>query len=98
MDEASDGQWSSGEDDVLAVVRRRIHELRTREGLSQAEAARRAGLTQSAWSRLETGDAELRLALLLRVQRALGVPTLESLLGQLPSERLAHAMVTSRDS
>ena len=91
MHRSSDG--SVRRDDLSAelndLVRQRVRVLREQRGLSQKAAGSRVGLHQWGWSRIETGAVELRLDLLLQVQYALGLDSLESLLGDLPSENLA---------
>lgn len=61
----------------MAKVHPPIHEqiltARTELGLSQTEAAKRIGITQSTYSRLETGEHEPRLSKLQRVADALQV-------------------------
>src|SRR6516164_8698128 len=53
-------------------IARKIHELRAKAGLSQAELAKRVGTTQSVISRLEDADYEGHsLAMLRRVASAL---------------------------
>jgi predicted transcriptional regulator len=53
-------------------IARKIYELRTKAGLSQAELAKRVGTTQSVISRLEDADYEGHsLAMLRRVAWAL---------------------------
>ena len=51
---------------------RQVRELRIRQGLSQTELARRAGMTQPAVARFEAGGTVPTLPLLERVARALG--------------------------
>ncbi len=50
-----------------------IHDRRKQLGLTQAEAAERAGITQGAWSHAERGYREPRLDLLERMAAAVGL-------------------------
>ncbi len=52
---------------------RRVRELRVRQGLSQTELARRAGMTQPAVARFEAGGTVPTLPVLERLARSLGV-------------------------
>lgn len=60
----------------------RLRERRHRLGLSQVEAAAKAGLTQAAWSRLEAAERFERhtVGLLSRAAKAVGW-TLDKLVG-----------------
>jgi ribosome-binding protein aMBF1 (putative translation factor) len=61
------------EERVHAEVARQIYDLRTEEGLTQRELARRVGTTASVISRLEASDYEGHsLAMLRRIAQALG--------------------------
>jgi transcriptional regulator with XRE-family HTH domain len=61
------------EERLHARVARRIYDLRTRAGLTQAELAARVDTTQSAISRLEDADYEGHsLSMLRRIAEALG--------------------------
>jgi len=52
-----------------------VRRAREAAGLIQVEAARRAGMSQSQWSQIETGDRRnLRLETLRQMARVLGVP------------------------
>lgn len=51
---------------------RRVRELRVQQGLSQAELARRAGMTQPAVARFEAGGTVPTLPVLERLARSLG--------------------------
>lgn len=78
--------------DTLAAARkqlaRRITELRNEARLSQRQAAARAGMDHRNWGRIEAEELNPRLDSLLKVQHALGVDTLEALLGPLPGRQL----------
>lgn len=93
MHEAEDAPAASplDRDDVLSALGTRVRGIRQAQDLSQAEAARHAGVHQSEWSRIERGRVDPGLLALLGLQRALRVDTLEALLGDLPSQRLGRA-------
>jgi transcriptional regulator with XRE-family HTH domain len=76
-------------DQALLQFRERIHETRRRRGLDQYEAAARAGISQSQWSKIERGEAAPSLANALRMQIALGIPSIEAFFGRYPSAQLA---------
>jgi len=57
----------------------RMRELRTEQGLSQAQAAVRAGMDPATWNRLEQGKGNPNLRTLERVADALGVEVVELL-------------------
>src|SRR3954449_8294557 len=69
---------------VVALVRRRLRELRTRRGVALAQVAERASLDVSTLSRLETGKRRLALDHIPALARALGV-TADALLGPSPA-------------
>lgn len=52
----------------------RIREWRLRRELSQADVARRAGITQASLSNYETGKRDMPLSTLMGVSSALNVP------------------------
>jgi len=60
--------------DVEALVRTRLRAVRTSAGLSLDEVARRANLSASTVSRIETGHRTLGLDVLLPLARALSIP------------------------
>jgi transcriptional regulator with XRE-family HTH domain len=72
---------------VLRTVGARVRDLRRAHGLSQADAAARAGLNQTRWSRVEGGD-QPRLGDLLAIQHLFGVDSLETFFGDYPSRRV----------
>jgi transcriptional regulator with XRE-family HTH domain len=80
------------EEATLTEARRRLAErmrsTRRQFGWSQQEAADRAGVTQSMWSRVEAGERDPQLSSLLRIQHALGLASLEEFFGDAPTERL----------
>jgi transcriptional regulator with XRE-family HTH domain len=59
--------------DLRAVLGRRIHELRTEAGLSQATLAMSAGLDRAFVGAVERGDKAIGLEGLGKLARALGV-------------------------
>lgn len=65
--------------DLEQAVAARIRELRTHRGLTQAELARRMGITEGNVSRLETGGRAPSLRTIARVAAALGVEPAELL-------------------
>jgi transcriptional regulator with XRE-family HTH domain len=73
-------------DQAKSVFRRRVRELREDRGWSYAEAAVGSGLTRGNWRKIETGDVDdPSLTSLLRMQRRLGLASIEELFGPLPS-------------
>lgn len=73
-----------------ADVERRRCEL----DLTQREAAARAGISQSHWSKIERGLHDPSIGQALRVQFALGAESLEGMLGTQPSARIWPAATT----
>lgn len=65
----------ANDESVDAMVRRRLRELRTRQGRTLEEVASRAQLDVSTLSRLESGKRRLALDHLPRLAAALGVST-----------------------
>jgi transcriptional regulator with XRE-family HTH domain len=55
--------------------------------MTQRQAAERAGITQSHWSKIERGEIEPSIAQMLRVHFALEGESLESYFGDHPSIR-----------
>jgi transcriptional regulator with XRE-family HTH domain len=88
MDALSDAPLAA---DLLAAALRHVgssvRDLRLAHGLSQDEAAERAGLNQPRWSRIESGDGP-RLADLLAIQYLFGVDSVETFFGRYPSRRI----------
>jgi transcriptional regulator with XRE-family HTH domain len=60
--------------------------------MPQRVAASRAGLDDSYWARLERGRCDPTLTSLLRIQRALGLDSIETLLGPTASSGLAQTL------
>lgn len=69
----------------LPAVAPRLRELRRRSGLTVEEAARRFELSPAHLSRLETGQRQPSLPLLLTLSRGYGT-TVSDLLGEVPPE------------
>ena len=72
-------QANNGDEDVDALVRRRLRELRLQRGLTLEEVAGRAQIDVSTLSRLESGKRRLALDHLPRLATALSVSTDELL-------------------
>jgi transcriptional regulator with XRE-family HTH domain len=73
--------------EALRHVGSSVRDLRKTHGLSQRQAASRAGLSQSRWHRVEAGDGP-RLEDLLAIQHLFGVDSLEAFFGEYPSRRI----------
>jgi transcriptional regulator with XRE-family HTH domain len=73
--------------EALRHVGSRVRDLRQAHALSQRDAARRAGLNQTRWHRVESGHGP-RLEDLLAIQHLFGVDSLETFFGAYPSRRL----------
>lgn len=71
----------------LARVAERLKELRG-SAISQRELARRTGLSPGTIGQIEQGRHEPRLGTLLALRGALGVSSIEELLGPMPSTAL----------
>lgn len=70
---------------------RQIRAYRTARRLSVRELAHRAGVSKTRVSDIETGKhPNPSLATLLRIQAALGITSLEAVLGDTPSMQLIH--------
>lgn len=82
-------------DDVEALVRARLRALRTSAGLSLDEVARRAHLSASTVSRIETGHRTLGLDVLLPLAKALSV-NLDDLLDTTTSDDVVIRPQASR--
>ena len=89
MHDAPDGELAA---DLLLqaqkAVGQQLRAVRTDRRLSQRTVAEYAGVHQSEWSRVEAGEIDPRLSWLLRAQHLLGIESLESLFGPLPSRRV----------
>ncbi|WP_306325402.1 helix-turn-helix domain-containing protein [Streptomyces venezuelae] len=72
--------------DVLPDVAPQLRALRRRRGLTLEAAAQRAGLSPAHLSRLETGNRQPSLPMLLALARIYGT-TVSELLGEAPPER-----------
>jgi transcriptional regulator with XRE-family HTH domain len=62
---------------VVDHVARRIGELRTEVGLTQADVAERLGMTLTNYQRIEHGLQNLTLKMMVRVANAIGAKTAE---------------------
>lgn len=72
-------------DDAVRAFQERMRTLRNAKGWSLGEAGRESELTGSLWRKYELGQVEPKLTQLLRIQRALDLPSLEMLFGPLPT-------------
>ncbi|MET0898876.1 MAG: XRE family transcriptional regulator [Mycobacterium sp.] len=91
-------QANSESESVDAVVRRRLKELRTRQGLTLEEVSRSAQIDVSTLSRLESGKRRLALDHLPRLAAALSVSTDELLREpELPDPRVRGNAHTHND-
>ena len=73
-------------DRLFAHFGERVRASREANGISQEVAARRAGISQSNWSKVERGAIDPSLGQVLRIQMALNAPSIESFFGPFPSE------------
>ena len=74
---------------ALEAFRSQMKALRKRQGINQAEAARRAGISSDDWSRIESGKtANPGLRFVLAIHYALGSESLENFFGEEPCRRL----------
>ena len=64
---------------------------RVKLDLTQSQAATRAGISQSHWSKIERGDVEPSIGQMLRIHAALDADSLEAYFGRHPSLRLIRA-------
>lgn len=72
----------------------RIALLSQRAGLSPTQLERATGMSRgTAWKLRRGGIENPSLALMLALQRALGLGTLEELLGDVPSQRLGDVLI-----
>ena len=75
----------------------RIAGVRKQRGVSQADAAVALGLTSAALSNIECGKSTPSLATLLRMVVVFRLDTVETLLGELPSQELAAHLRSSEE-
>jgi transcriptional regulator with XRE-family HTH domain len=73
---------------ALTVFSRRLRALREERNWSLGNAEAVSGVTRSYWRKLETGNHQPGLIALLRVQRAFGLASLDSLFGPMPTQAL----------
>lgn len=87
--EMRNGTFGGGEgqriEQALSMFRRRVKEMREERDLSQEEAARRAGISQSNWSKIERGPTTPSARQVLQIQMALNAESLELFFGSFPS-------------
>ncbi|MEU0335484.1 XRE family transcriptional regulator [Streptomyces sp. NPDC006193] len=91
---ASDAAPAAGPGDDLPGVAPRLRALRRRAGLTLEAAARAAGLSPAHLSRLETGQRQPSLPMLLALARVYGT-TVSDLLGETAADR--DAIVRAAD-
>lgn len=65
-----------------------IARRRAEEGLSQLAMSELLGVSQSTWSRIETGVVDPTLSQLLTIIHALDIRSIEELMGHFPSRAL----------
>jgi transcriptional regulator with XRE-family HTH domain len=92
---------------VIEKFAARLKELRTARPhpnrrkidafMPQKAAARLAGIDPSYWGRLERGENDPTLTSLLRIQHALEIDSIETLLGQTTSSRLGSSLGQSNE-
>jgi transcriptional regulator with XRE-family HTH domain len=78
--------------EALRHVGASVRNLRLAHGLSQDAAARRAGLNQTRWSRVESGEGP-RLEDLLAIQHLFDLDSIETFFGAYPSRRIIDQKV-----
>lgn len=78
-------------DKTLANLGRRVKILRKERGLTQEDAAERAGISQSNWSKVERGAVDPSIREVLRIQMALNAPSIESFFGSFPTASVPTA-------
>jgi DNA-binding XRE family transcriptional regulator len=68
-------------DAALQRFGKRLRQARERAGMTQADAARAAGTTQGSWSKLENGQLDPTLGLVLRIVGLFRLDSIEALFG-----------------
>lgn len=71
--------------DALVRFGEDVRLRREKLDMTQGEAAKRAGISQSHWSKVERGLHDLSVGQALRIQFALQAESLEGMLGNQPS-------------
>lgn len=72
----------------LSGIGSRLRELRLARGYALREAAERSGVSRAHISKLENStEANPTIAVLLKLQAAYGLESVEALIGDLPSQR-----------
>ena len=62
-------------EDIIRHVARRMAELREQAGLTQAAVAERTGMTATNYQRIEHGQQNVTVEMMVRIANALGVRT-----------------------
>jgi transcriptional regulator with XRE-family HTH domain len=75
--------------ETLAAFGARVRASREALGLSQELAAKRAGISQSHWSKVERGAVDPSIGQVLRIQMALNAPSVESFFGNFPTAQIS---------
>lgn len=84
-------------DTLAAEIGRRIATRRHQLGLTQAEAAERAGLTQQFFACVETGTKNIRAESIIKVSKALNISTdylLTGMVSDIDRNRLVQMLET----
>ncbi len=76
-------------EEIVRLFAERLRELRLSRGMTQAELARRAGVSVTYVSQLESADTAPGIDLVARVAKALGITTTELLPPESAPETLA---------
>jgi transcriptional regulator with XRE-family HTH domain len=89
--DATDRQAIQAFGDRLTELRLMTSMPNGRAFMQRKDAAVLAGISAAQWSRLERGVCDPSLTSMLRIQAALGLDSIETLLGSAPSRKLAGA-------
>ena len=98
-DLAEDVEGAPGDAAVDAALQRfgkRLRQARERAGMTQADAARGAGTTQGSWSKLENGQLDPSLSLVLRIVGLFRLDSIEALFGPAATGALMGAEPAER--
>jgi transcriptional regulator with XRE-family HTH domain len=74
-------------DKALEAYGRGVRDRRQKLDLNQYEAARRAGISQSNWSKIERAEIRPSVEQMLRIHAALEAESLDGYFGRLPAAR-----------
>ena len=85
MEDSREIEAKRGIVEALARFGEDVRQRREQLDMTQYEAARRAGISQSHWSKVERGLHDLSVGQALRIQFALQAESLEGMLGSQPS-------------